>query len=272
MGSSSPVRRFKSPARIEQESDHEWRLLAPLVYVGSSDVFVVHDGFRTDLASVPRMVQWLVPRSGRFTRAAILHDALWHELREDRDGGIRTVAFTPKDADGLFRAAMRDLGVSVVRRRIMYWAVRAAGAFTFRERSKRGGAGVAFAGAVVVGLPVLVPLAAYLALFGFAELVVYKLLRVRWSRRPDRLEGVPWPFARQRADPNDGRFLTVRPKEAADVSEAVRLAVEASELPLQRAVRSGPSAPAAVRGADGVGTAAPERPEREVAATIVAEA
>ncbi|MGY1804549.1 DUF1353 domain-containing protein [Blastococcus sp. SYSU D00922] len=51
-----------------------WALVDALVYQGRRDRFVVPAGFRTDFASVPRPVTWLVPRFGAYTLAAILHD------------------------------------------------------------------------------------------------------------------------------------------------------------------------------------------------------
>jgi hypothetical protein len=95
----------------------QWRLDEPLTYRGHTDTFTVPDGFVTDFASVPRLVTWLLPRYGDYTRAAILHDYLW-----DR-GEVTT-----KDADGLFRRSMRELGVSIPRRWMMWAAVRTASA------------------------------------------------------------------------------------------------------------------------------------------------
>jgi hypothetical protein len=58
-------------------------------------------GFRTDLATVPRVVTWLIPRFGVYTLAAILHDWLCTE-------GIRSGAVTSREADGIFRRVMRE--------------------------------------------------------------------------------------------------------------------------------------------------------------------
>jgi hypothetical protein len=92
-----------------------WALDQPLTYTGKRDTFVVPSGFVTDFVSVPRLLTWLLPRYGDYTRAAILHDYLW--TRDD---------VTKADADGLFRRAMRELGVSVPRRWMMWAAVRTA--------------------------------------------------------------------------------------------------------------------------------------------------
>ena len=63
------------------------------------------------------MFVWFLPRYGRYTKAAILHDYLWRE-RASR-GSLEYV-----DADGAFRRAMRELGVPFLRRWILWSAVR----------------------------------------------------------------------------------------------------------------------------------------------------
>jgi Protein of unknown function (DUF1353) len=94
-----------------------WALVDDLVYQGRRQRFVVPAGFRTDFASVPRPVTWLVPRFGAYTLAAILHDWLVTE-------GLRTGVVTPNEADGIFRRVMREAGVPVLRRWLMWAGVR----------------------------------------------------------------------------------------------------------------------------------------------------
>jgi len=65
---------------------------------------------------VPGLFTWLVPRYGRFTKAAILHDFLCDEAKEGR--------FIRSQADGIFRRVMRELGVGFIRRWVMWAAVR----------------------------------------------------------------------------------------------------------------------------------------------------
>nr|WP_221333727.1 DUF1353 domain-containing protein [Nocardia transvalensis] len=98
---------------VEEIDAVSWRVREPIEYRGDRDVFVVPAGFRTDFASVPRALVWLVPRYGVFTKAAILHDYL------SRDADV-----TRADADGLFRRALHEEGVSVPQRWMMWAAVR----------------------------------------------------------------------------------------------------------------------------------------------------
>jgi hypothetical protein len=92
------------------------KLLEALNYQGERDLFKGPAGFVTDFASVPGLFTWLVPRYGRFTKAAILHDFLCDEAKEGR--------FIRSQADGIFRRVMRELGVGFIRRWVMWAAVR----------------------------------------------------------------------------------------------------------------------------------------------------
>src|SRR5688500_15722299 len=69
-----------SDVAVKQIDDTNWELLMPLTYQGNRDTFVVPVGQRTDFASVPRIFVWFLPRYGKYTKAAILHDYLWREL------------------------------------------------------------------------------------------------------------------------------------------------------------------------------------------------
>jgi len=107
---------FTTELVVEQIGDLDWRLVEPLRYEGHSDTFEVPTGSETDFASVPGIFQWLVPRSGRYTKPAVLHDFLC------RHGDERGCDLA--DADGIFRRAMAELGVAFLRRWIMWGAVR----------------------------------------------------------------------------------------------------------------------------------------------------
>jgi Protein of unknown function (DUF1353) len=102
---------------VSRVDANTWALVDPLVYQGRRQRFVVPAGFRTDFASVPRLVTWLIPRFGAYTLAAILHDWLCDE-------GIRSGVVTPRQADGIFRRVMRESGVPVLRRWLMWAGVR----------------------------------------------------------------------------------------------------------------------------------------------------
>ncbi len=104
--------------RLATDGPVRFRLLADLVYQGRDERFVVPAGFVTDLASVPEALTWLTPRYGVHTRAAVLHDLLTERARSG--------SFSRRDADGLFRRVLGELGVGLVRRWMMWAAVRTA--------------------------------------------------------------------------------------------------------------------------------------------------
>ncbi len=158
---------------MRQASDEEWELLEDLVYQGKKESFTVKKGFRTDLASVPHSFTWLVPRYGRYTRAAVLHDMLCREAHARR--------FSRYDADGIFRRTMRELGVGFLRRWLMWVAVRFGAGWTgFWEGGLLRGLWVLALGLVFLAF-LFVPLAVvtvWLALFWLLEWVVFAPLKV----------------------------------------------------------------------------------------------
>lgn len=107
----------ESDVKVKEVDDNEWELLGTLEYEGRQDHFTVPIGQRTDFASIPRVFVWFVPRYGRYTKAAILHDYLWRKAVPDGQ-------LTRAEADGLLRRAMRELGVPFLRRWIMWAGVR----------------------------------------------------------------------------------------------------------------------------------------------------
>jgi hypothetical protein len=117
-------------ARDEQGRDKAGRylLLRQVAYVskdGRRWTVPAEQGqrFETDLASVPSLAAWLVPRDGSHTPAALIHDAM--VLGDDEipcyDPADPVVA--REEADRLFREGMQHLGVRFLRRWLMWTAV-----------------------------------------------------------------------------------------------------------------------------------------------------
>jgi hypothetical protein len=102
---------------VKQEDDENWVTRSVIKYTGRIESFEVPEDSPTDFASVPRVFVWFLPRYGRYTKAAILHDYLWRQRAKNGKMPWR-------DADAIFRKAMRDLGVPFLRRWIMWTAVR----------------------------------------------------------------------------------------------------------------------------------------------------
>lgn len=80
----------------------------------------VPEGYVTDFASIPGLVQWLIQPFGRHSEAAVVHDWLY-TLGTPGDTRGRHLA------DRTFRRALHLVGVGFVRRWIMYLAVRMGG-------------------------------------------------------------------------------------------------------------------------------------------------
>ncbi len=160
-----------APARVvlEQTGPTKFRILEPFRYDDehTGESFVVPDprwgDQETDLASVPGILQWFVPRYGQHTLPALLHDQLVdHDLVDRREY-----------ADRIFRDAMGEQGVRFVRRWLMWTAVSIATIVKGRRWT-------------------LLPIVVWL--LGFAALA-FRLTPpfASWSVWPfSALSGVPW--------------------------------------------------------------------------------
>lgn len=141
------------PLRLELRSvdGRDFTLLRRIGYVSDdhAEPFVVPtdlETFRTDLASVPWFFGWLVPRSGDFLPAAVLHDALvdpgdYVGPRVDR-----------AEADRLFRVAMIELGTGRVRAWLMWAAATITTMWVSGRLRLRAALGGLVAAVVVLGL------------------------------------------------------------------------------------------------------------------------
>jgi len=160
---------------VEETTDKDWRVLKQIDYDGLRQSFSVPEGDGTDFASVPRALVWFLPRYGRYTRAAILHDHLW---RKEVPAGKLTLP----EADAIFRRAMRELGVPFLRRWIMWGAVR-LGALTKPNGRRRWlrESWLVFPLALIA-LPIVLPPAILVLLsllvFFVVEFIVYLPLRI----------------------------------------------------------------------------------------------
>lgn len=88
----------------------------------------------TDFASIPRFARWLLPKLGRWNKAAVIHDAIYQNVVITRVYDKYTYRFTRKQADQCFRDGMKASGVKRWQYNIMYWAVRIGGWASWRKR------------------------------------------------------------------------------------------------------------------------------------------
>jgi len=111
-----------------------WGLHATLRYTPSDaeHTITVQKGFVTDLASIPRAVWILLPPDGPWVKGAVIHDFLYATRgtgtwKKHPSGNTRPEPYSRAEADWILRDAMKNRGVDVVRRNIIWLAVRVGG-------------------------------------------------------------------------------------------------------------------------------------------------
>lgn len=80
--------------------------------------------FETDFASIPAWSRWLISPFGRHAEAAVIHDWLYALGPKGDD-------YARHRADRIFRAALKQVGIGVMLRSVMYTAVRFGGKASF---------------------------------------------------------------------------------------------------------------------------------------------
>jgi len=128
---------FTKPLIVKYVGEHDkraiWEIQETFVYyIGSldSDSFIeVPAGFQTDFATIPKAFWSIFPPTGKYTKAAVVHDYLTANKGEIimiiMNGEVRL--FSKKESDLIFLEAMSVLGVSHTIRKMMYYTVRVFG-------------------------------------------------------------------------------------------------------------------------------------------------
>lgn len=118
--------RFLDPLVLEYIDGHNWKLVQPFDY--QTDVFSVNSpikipaGFVTDFASVPKVLWNVMPPTGQYGKAAVVHDYLYRTPHKA----------TKAEADSVFLEAMTALGVGWWTRQTMYRGVQWFGGSSYR--------------------------------------------------------------------------------------------------------------------------------------------
>jgi hypothetical protein len=112
-----------------------WGLHDPLTYRPSNaeHAITVRPGFVTDLVSVPRFAWSVMPPDGPAVKAAVIHDFLYATRgtgawKRHPSGVARPEPYSRAEADWILRDALKNRGVGVIRRNIIWAAVRMFGA------------------------------------------------------------------------------------------------------------------------------------------------
>ncbi len=101
-------------------------LVAPLIffYAALGGYFVVPRGFVTDLASIPQVVQNVIPKLGRWNMAAVLHDLLYKFNGAvplfRPDGSMFNTVIERDMADRILLEAMTVSDVDPIHRALIY--------------------------------------------------------------------------------------------------------------------------------------------------------
>lgn len=108
---------FLTKLGVDEVDDVNWRLTRDLVFKTKDIEYRVPVDYVTDFASVPRATAWLYPRTGLYSKSAVLHDWLITDM-------LPTGFITSTEVDRMFREAMKVSGVTFPRRWVMWAGVR----------------------------------------------------------------------------------------------------------------------------------------------------
>jgi len=103
-------------AILEWQGSYQWRIYKPMPYEIDGVAASVPAGFETNLASIPRIFWNILPPTGKYAKAAILHDWLYTGGKLPRE-----------QCDVVLREGMKALGVETWKRHVMYYSVRLFG-------------------------------------------------------------------------------------------------------------------------------------------------
>lgn len=110
--------KFKSELLVKELQNGTWELLCGLTFESQYTLMPIEvpRGFKTDFASVPRIPLIYDALGGIANKSAVIHDWLY------------TKQYTSRYlADNIFLEAMKDEGVSLIRRQLIYAGVRLGG-------------------------------------------------------------------------------------------------------------------------------------------------
>ena len=115
---------FTTPLYLEYLDGRHYKVVQPFDFASEAAerIIRVPVGFVTDFASIPRFFWRILPPTGQYGKAAVIHDYLYNSHETSRE-----------TADKVFLEGMAVLGVPAVTRNIMYRAVRMFGARAYNK-------------------------------------------------------------------------------------------------------------------------------------------
>lgn len=126
---------FTTPLELEYLDGRTWRVTAEFDFASQvlERIVRVPVGFVTDFASIPRLFWAILPPTGTYGKAAVIHDDCYQNPEMIAPPVSRLLA------DRTLREGMIALDVPWVTRAVIYWAVRAFGMFAFAKDRAHGG-------------------------------------------------------------------------------------------------------------------------------------
>lgn len=122
---------FLSPLDLEYIDGRKWKILNDFQYcIGGPDGYPVVDvpaGFITDFASVPRILWNILPPTGKYGKAAVVHDRLYQSPHLELCVGYPSFKVDRYFADLVLLEGMEVLKVDWLTRWIIYLGVRIGG-------------------------------------------------------------------------------------------------------------------------------------------------
>jgi hypothetical protein len=118
------VSSFTTPLDLRYVDGRKWCLLAEFDFASEvlERVIKIPTGCETDFASIPRVLWNILPPTGRYGKAAVVHDFLYRTPGQA----------TRPQADRVFLEGMEALGVNRITRWTMFAGVRAGGALSYK--------------------------------------------------------------------------------------------------------------------------------------------
>lgn len=115
---------FTTPLDLRYLDGRSWCVLTEFDFASEvlERIVRVPAGCETDFASIPRPLWNLLPPTGRYGKAAVVHDFLYRTHGEA----------TRPQADRVFLEGMDVLGVDWFTRHLMYAGVRVGGASSYK--------------------------------------------------------------------------------------------------------------------------------------------
>lgn len=115
-----------SSLELKDLKNSKFELLSDYSYIVKNRKIKVPKGFITDFASVPRTLYIFILPYGKHSSASLIHDWLYSK--------DCTLKMGRKEADKIFLEIMKEEGVNIFKRNLMYCAVRLFGWIYYRRQ------------------------------------------------------------------------------------------------------------------------------------------